>query len=406
VYTVAVSNKSFDFSSMRIGRRQIIPLALLTGLLPQIACLHKREIRATSDAFRFQAVRDDVLLMPPPLSESQPANKPIKIRSEIFSFSPDHRPECRADVGAFKIEPQPGSTWVQIEMPPPDQWMEDLEGRSEAGTHDDFESLSRLLNEIAELQKRQCFSSETAGMLRAFLIQALPRRPGEVPLMSYSRFGGLNLYPGMRLKIERAYFKGESHDLKDFLGVSANYFDFESVDPDRVQIRQVGDSQYSSAAVAAAAEDDLRDIALRSISAPMSYRLLFFNYVVPQEKGISAAIIGAPTNDQLNALEANVKPEPESACKEIGINSDSLCIRFEGSVTVSPQISVTVNGKARFVDWGIKLKNVLPDRSETKELRRLRIRRKFMNQLYDIIFDRRDPNILSLCLLEGDDLTW
>jgi hypothetical protein len=173
-----------------------------------------------------------------------------------------------------------------------------------------------------------------------------------------------------------------------------------------VQVRQVGDTQFSSPAVAAAAKDDPQDIELKSISNPMNYRLLFFNYEVPHEKQISAAIVAAPTNDQLNALETKVKPDPDSACKKIGVTPDSLCIRFEGSVTVSPQISVTVNGKARFVDWGIKLKNVLPDRLQTKELKGLRIRRTFMNQPYDIIFDRHDPNILSLCLLEGDDLTW
>jgi hypothetical protein len=190
---------------MRIRRRQLIPLALLTGLLPQLACLHKRETAAAGNGFRFQSVRDDFLLMPPASPESQPVSKPIKIRSDIFSFSPGDRAECRAEEGAFKIEPQPGSTSIQIDMPSPDQWMEDLEGRSEAGTHDDFESLSRLLNDIDELKKRQCFSTEAAGMLRAFIMQSLPRRPGEVPLMSYSQFGGLTLHPGMQLKIEQLH---------------------------------------------------------------------------------------------------------------------------------------------------------------------------------------------------------
>jgi hypothetical protein len=391
---------------MLIGCRQIVSLALLTGLLSQIACLHKHEIKATSDGFRFQSVRDDFLLMPPPLSESQPANKPITIRSEIFSFRSDHRTECRAEVGAFKIEPQPGSTSIQIEMPTPDQWMEDLEGRSEAGNRNDFESLYRFLDEIDQLQTRQCIASEAAKTLRAFIMQALPRRPSEVSFMSYSRLGGLNLHPGVRLRIERAYFKGESHDLKDYQGVSSNYFDFEQVDMDRLRVHQVGDSQYSSAAVAAAAKNDLQDLQLKSISQPMKYRLLFFNYVVPQQKQISAAIIGAPTDDGLNDLEEKVQSEPEFPCKAIEVKTGSLCMRFEGSVTVSPQISVIVNGQARFVVWGIKLKNVLPQHSQTKELRSLRIRRRFMNQYYDIYFDRRDPSILSLCVLEGDDLTW
>ena len=115
--------------SMFIGCRQIVSLSLLTGLLSQIACLHRHQITATGDGFHLESVKDDSLLMSPPLLEAQPVNKPMKIRSETYSLRPDHRSECRAEVGAFKIEPQSGSSSIQIEMPTPGQWMEDLEGR-------------------------------------------------------------------------------------------------------------------------------------------------------------------------------------------------------------------------------------------------------------------------------------
>jgi hypothetical protein len=392
--------------------RQIVSLLLLTGLLSQAACLNKHQIKATSDGFRLESVKEDFLLMTPPLPAVQPVNKPMKIRSKMFSSTSDHLSECRAEMGAFKIEPQSGSSSIQIELPTPDQWMTDLEGRSEVGSRSDFESLYRFLGEIDELQTRECFTSETVETLRDFIMQILPSRPNEAPFMSYSHFGGLDLHPGMRLKIERAYFrhvgeaKGESDDLRDFQGVSTNYFDLESADADRVRVRKVGNTQYSSAAVAEVAKEDLQDLQLRSISEPLKFRLLFYNYLVPQQKRISAAIIGAPTIDRLNDLEEKVQSDSESPCKQIGVNIGSLCMRFEGFVTVIPQFRIIVNGSERFVDWGIKLKNVLPDRSQTKKLRSLRIRRKFMNRYYDLNFDRRDSNILSLWLLDGDDLTW
>ena len=399
-------------SRMLIGCRQIVSLSLLTGLLSQIACLNRHQIKTTSDGFRLESVKDDFLLMTPPLPAVQPVNKPMKIRYKMFSSTSDHLSECRVEMGAFKIEPQSGSSSIQIELPTPDQWMTDLEGRSEVGSRSDLESLYRFLSQIDELQTRGCFTTETAERLRDFILQILPSRPNEAPFMSYSRFGGLDLHPGMRLKIERAYFRhvaeaqGESDDLRDFQGVSTNYFDLESADRSRVRVRQVGNTRYSSAAVAEVAKEDLRDLQLRSISEPLKYRLLFYNYVVPQQKRISAAIIGAPNIDGLNNLEEKVRSDPESPCTQIEVNAGSSCMRFEGAVTVSPQISIIVNGSARFVDWGMKLRNVLPDRVQAKKLKSLRIRRKFMNSYYDFYFDRRDSSILSLWLLDGDDLTW
>jgi hypothetical protein len=397
---------------MLIECRQIVSLSLLTGLLSQVTCLNKHPIKATSDGFRLESIKDDFLLMTPPLPAVQPVDKPMKIRSKMFSYRSGHLSECRAEMGAFKIDPQSGSSSIQIELPTPDQWMTDLEGRSEVGSRGDWETLYKFLDEIDELQTRGCFATETVKTLRDFIMQILPNRPNEAPFMSYSRLGGLDLHRGMRLKIERAYFRhvgeaqGESDDPRDFQGVSTNYFDFESADANRVRVRQVGNTQYSSAAVAEVAKEDLQDLQLRSISEPLKYRLLFYNYFVLQQKRISAAIIGAPTIDRLNDLEGKVRSDPESPCKQTGVNAGSLCIRFEGSVTVSTQISITVNGSPRFVDWGMKLKNVLPDGSQAKKLKSLRIRRKFLNSYYDLYFDRRDSSILSLWLLDGDDLTW
>jgi hypothetical protein len=359
------------------------------------------------EGFRLQPVNNDLLLMTPPVPEGQPANSPLKITSGLFSIRPQQSSICRAENGPFKLEPKSDSSSVHIELPSLSQWLQDLQGRSEVGSRDDFESLYAFLGEVDQLQDKNCFANTDAETLKTFIIATLPSRATEGAFSSRSSSGALDLTAGMRLKIERAYFDhaGVPQE-RDFQGIASNYFDVESDGGGKVRFRKIGDTQYSSSVVAEAAKASPRDVQLSSISEPFQYRLLFYTYLVPQETRISAAIIGATTVDQLDNLERTVRSRPDDICKQIGLATVPFCVRFEGFVTVSVQFSVTVNGDVKFVDWGTKVNNVLPGGSGTKKLKSLRIQRTFMNSYYDVYFDPRESSILSLWLIDGDRLSW
>jgi hypothetical protein len=71
-------------------------------------------------------------------------------------------------------------------------------------------------------------------------------------------------------------------------------------------------------------------------------------------------------------------------------------------VTVTSQIRVELNGKSKLIDWGTRIKDLLPKDS----LGSLKIQRKFMNSYRDVRFNPADLSILSLALVGGDRLSW
>jgi hypothetical protein len=77
-------------------------------------------------------------------------------------------------------------------------------------------------------------------------------------------------------------------------------------------------------------------------------------------------------------------------------------MEFDRFVALTPQIEVELNGKTKFLDWGTRIRDVLPKDS----FKALRIQRRFMNSYSDVHFDRGDANLLALPLISGDRLTW
>ena len=83
-------------------------------------------------------------------------------------------------------------------------------------------------------------------------------KPNESLFNTYGYLEGrssMDLKPGMRLKIERAYFRpakarNEEHDTKTFLGVSTMYLDVEVAGNSKIRFRRVGSIRYSPASLA------------------------------------------------------------------------------------------------------------------------------------------------------------
>jgi hypothetical protein len=74
---------------------------------------------------------------------------------------------------------------------------------------------------------------------------------------------------------------------------------------------------------------------------------------------------------------------------------------------VSSQISVELNGKTTFIEWGTRVRDVLPKNSESRILRSLSLQRRFgPAKYYDVRFKPGDSNVLSIWLVGGDRLTW
>jgi hypothetical protein len=305
-----------------------------------------------------------------------------------------------------------GQGSIEIQLPALERWLSDLEGRTEPDSGEEVSALDAILADVDRLQQEGCFG-ETAISIRDFILQSIPMRPNESFYNAYGYHAGrsgLDLKPGIRLKIERAFFRPprageEEHEEKDFLGLSASYFDVELTTEKKIRFVQVGDIRYSPASLAQSDQEGSSDLALSSLPLESSYRLFFYTYFVPEKHKRSAVIIGGKSASQLDELDHQLRAMPEQGCKNTAASAVT-CMEFDGFVALSSQIKVELNGNTKFLEWGAKVKDVLPKNSGMKALRSLRMQRRYLDTYYEVRFDLKDLNVLSLWLVGGDRLTW
>jgi len=355
----------------------------------------------------------DSLLFTPAIPESQASNTAVRMTLPSRTMDASARANCSAERGPFRVgqaKNELGS--IEIELPAPERWLSDLEGRTEPDSGEEVEALDGILADVDRLQQEGCFS-ETTIPIRDFILQSVPMRPNESFYNAYGyRAGhsGLDLKPGIRLKIERAYFRSsgageEEHAEQNFLGLSTLYFDVELTSDKKTRFQQAGNIRYSPASLAHLVQEGNRDLALSNLPHESNYRLFFYTDFVPKRQKRSAVIIGGRSASQLDELDHQLRAMPEKGCKNAAAIAVT-CIEFDGFVALSSQISVELNGKTKFLEWGAKVKDVLPKNLEVETLKSLRIQRRYMNAYNDVRFDPKNSDVLSLWLVGGDRLTW
>lgn len=234
--------------------------------------------------------------------------------------------------------------------------------------------------------------------------------PGEV-LFSYygyrSSRNGLDLKPGMRLKVERAYLKTatteeQGQGPKNQEGVSFVYFLVESSSDGKIRFRRTSDVRFNPASLRKTFKNTALESELSGLQPELQYRLVFYGLHVPTDQQLSASIIGATSASKLDEFDRELRQRPTEGCKYFAGKENVTCVDFSGWVTVTPQFTVELNGKAKLVDCGTTVKDVAPD----GVLNSLTIQRKFMGSYRDVRFKAGDASVLSLALIDGDRITW
>jgi hypothetical protein len=375
-----------------------------------MGCAPKRSISLSQPSFRLQSLKIGSVLFAPTVPESQATNAAVILTLGSTDRVVSVPSACTTEKGLFRLEHTSGTpTAIQIFLPTPEKWLSHLEGRSKADDGDVVETFYSFLADLDRWEEVGCFAS-TSFSLRDYTLQSIPMRPSESLFNAYGyglERSGLDLKRGLRLRIERAYFRPvgsgeEEYSIKNYLGVSTTRFDVELASDGKIRFQQIGAIQYSPESLEKDGEEGHRDLSLQDLQGQAHYRLLFYTYLVPKAHGISAAIIGASNAGQLDELEQKLRAHPEESCRDAAKARGEYCFEFKGFVTVSTQIKVELNGKSQFVDWGTKVKSIVP----RKALKSLTMQRQFMGSYYDVCFDPANSNILSLVLVGGDRLTW
>lgn len=394
--------------AQRESSRGLLPV-LLFAVLASASCSVRRPIAATGPSFRLEAVNGESVLFSPSIPESSPSDSALDIRMDLNSPAASRNTACLAETGPFRVEltkEDPNS--IHITLPSAERWIRDISGFADADG-DAVQSLYALLAKLDRLQQQGCLG-ESGFAIRDFILQSLPMKPSESLFNSYGYRpdrSSLDLKPGMRLKIERAFFRTpetseEAGGTKNFSGLSAANFDVESSIDGKIRFRRIGNVRFSPASLRGQVRDESQDLELTAVPPESRYRLIFYTLFVSKEQKLSAAIVGASSASQLDEFDRKLRLQPADGCKNPAAAHDVACVEFSGFVTVTCQIRVELNGKSKLIDWGTRAKDLVPKDS----LSSLTIQRRFMNAYHNIRFDSTDASILSLALVGGDRLAW
>ena len=382
---------------------------VLLAALASTGCAARQPTAAVGPPFRLGAVYGRPVLFPPSIPEANPNSSEISLEMSASSLHASAFKGCVAENGPFRAaieRTDPGS--VRIALPSPERWIGDLHAVFDP-EGDAVVSLYAMLGQLDQEREDSCFV-DTAPAIRDFILQSLPMEPNDSLFNYYgyrSSRSGLELKPGMRLKVERAYLKstatsGEGPSPEGPQGVSFVYFDVQSTSDGKVRFRRDGDVRFNPNSLRKAFHGVGLESELSARPPEIEYRLVFYGLHVPKQETLSASIIGMNNSHKLDEYERELRARPTQGCKNFAGTHSFACVDFIGWVTVTPQVSVVVNGKTKFVDCGTPVKDVLPEGA----LSSLTMQRKFMNSYRDVRFKRGDANLLLLVLVGGDRLTW
>ena len=344
-------------------------------------------------------------MLSPNIPTQQPVDTPIPLSLSAKSPFLPASSECTVSEGEFRIAPDPANSKTRIILPPLEKWLFGSANSSGADENNTIDSLYAILADVDAAQRKNCFPTN-ATPVRAYVLQSIPTRPSDSLFNAYGyriERSAVNLKFDLRLKIERAYFRGGSggDSVKNYLGISDALFDVTTDDEGSLRFRQAHSIQYSPASLADSNNEGSRDLAILDLKPQGHYRLLFYTHQVPTDRNFSAALIGAQDLALLDQFEQAMRADSGASCST-STHEDVQCLEFRGFVTVSVQIPVELNEKPQFVDWGTKVKSLVPAKAQ----KHLKIQRQFQNSYFPIQFDRADPSILDLTLVGADRLSW
>lgn len=372
-------------------------------------CSARKPAVAAGLPFRLGAVYGRPVVFAPSVAESTPNSSAIHLQWSVQGQNTSAQKDCLAEDGPFRVEvarKRPSS--VEITLPSAERWIADVRGIVDPGG-DAAAALYAMFGKLDELGQDGCFD-EARFAIRDLILQSLPMEPGEV-LFSYygyrSSRSGLDLKPGMRLKVERAYLKTaapeeQGRGSENQEGVSFVYFLVESGSDGKIRFRRAGDVRFNPVALTKKFRNIAVESELSALEPKLQYRLVFYGLHVPTEQKLSASIIGASSASKLDEFDRELRLRPMEGCKHFAGKQNVTCVDFNGWVTVTPQFTVELNGKAKLVDCGTPVKDVVPDGA----LSSLTIQRKFMNSYRAVRFRPGDASVLSLALIDGDRLSW
>jgi hypothetical protein len=236
-----------------------------------------------------------------------------------------------------------------------------------------------LLEGPMELARRGCVDASVALQMRRVLRESVPMRPNSGLYATYGYRPGVSvveLRAGVRLKMVRALFdkpvEQRSSSIDGYTGLKTEIYDCE--------------------------EDGRGFVSIGKLAgARKVYRFLMLTHYVKAGVSRSAVLLGADRLSEVEEMERRLKANPGEACLKVRTGRRSVCVAFDGEVTVSPEVLVTVNGEKKALAWGTTVKMVAGGAKE------ITLRRLWMEKLRSIEIEA-DLDAVGATVLVGGDV--
>jgi hypothetical protein len=334
-----------------------------------------------------QAVTTEVLLGE--LSKGRPAGQQpgCSIRGRWFSLIRDKK----------------SNGWVAA-LPAPDAW------HSNDFVADIREEWGRFSDEIYDLDSEGCIGPEGYEKATDWIRQSMP---APAQLASFFRDplndrGFVALRPDTRLFIERSLFRPPGAEtVANYAGEMKVYYSIAQERGGEIGLKL--HKIRRSAHLPRKLQEVVPDATLaHHFGRAGAIRLFLLTRYIPPNLKRTALLIGVQNPADMVAVSRKIEKQPKIPCNNLA-EAGIACASFDGEVSASVELGVTVNGKEKFVPLGSTVNSILTSLSPNERaeaLATLNLRRIFHGKLHSVEFHRNDPEVPKLALVAGDRISW
>jgi hypothetical protein len=402
--------------NLRSQARPLFQLILLTAALTALTGCMPRHI-STAGAYKLVAIDSQNFVLPPDISAASDTHLTIPIAVDRSAIPHDHPngSACSIHGRWFSFYPTSTGDHVQwfAETPSAKAWAQS------GGSVDMNAEWAAFLRALGELQQKGCFVSEDA--LRPIEDQIASRMvlPDDDALLYHYAFGAggyVDLAAGMQFQVERVLRQPEmdpqTHrpkNLNDPKGLDEliSVYNVVPASENGIKLRLIRNKQPDTQLDKSTTQYPDRELAHQFSSNP-HLRLLLKGVEVSGNISRPAFLLGGSDSEQLTAATSRLMTAPQPACSSID-DLHLTCAEFNGTVSVSPKLSVFINRQRVYVPVGTRLRMELPRAPhswQTTTPATLTVQRKFENQYVDVRSDGDLQSLTQLMLLEDDKISW
>jgi hypothetical protein len=365
-------------------------------------------VRRAASNQRYQLVNvggADFLVPPAPGASNDALKEEISLGNLGQNAGFDGAADCSIHDPWFSFYRKDSGGWV-TDLPLPAAWQR---GNLYSGFRSQW---NQFQDQLFDLQNKQCITPTAYFTAGELIAETVPVLANDALFLKYSFGAGgfVTLTSGMRLNIDRSIFRdtpGGAETVATYIGERAVYYQIVREDGNELGLKLTG--IHNSSGLRSQSGKQFLDATLTNqFSQAQALRLFLFTDFVPTNERRTALLIGVKNSEELIRATGAITKKPEIPCTEL-VSSGIDCASLEGTVSMSVDMDVLINGKMNYFPIGSTVQSALNDVPKNKlgaVLKTLHVQRLFRGKYADVSFDPSSEAILKLTLFARDRISW